>query len=81
MADALHRPSTRSPLLRSSGAHLGTREPGARDWRCRCCRRLLGRIRGDRLHIKLKGFTEYAASLPCTATCRTCSAINEVTRA
>ena len=65
----------------SAGARLHAPEPGARDWRCRCCGRLLGRVRENRLHIKVKGFSEYVASLPCTATCRSCTAINEVARA
>ncbi len=71
------RPSSRS----TGSTRLHAPEPGARDWRCRCCGRLLGRVRDDRLHIKVKGFSEYVASLPCTATCRTCTAINEVARA
>ena len=49
-----------------------------RDWRCRVCGGLLGRVRGRRLHIKVRRCNEYVTTLPCTATCRTCSALNGV---
>lgn len=63
MADTLRRPRT---------------TPSAVDWRCRVCGGLLGRVRGERLHIRMKGCSEYVATLPCSATCRRCTALNDV---
>lgn len=75
--------SDRRPILRTSHRAIA-REPKAASsghaWRCRACQALLGRVRGDRLHIKVRSCSEYFASLPCTATCRTCGALNEVAR-
>ena len=77
MSDILHRrPSHRH---QSGGARLHDPDPG-HDWRCRCCGGLLGRVRSNRLHIRMKGCSEYFAALPCTATCRTCGGLNEVAR-
>ncbi len=73
----------RRPILRSSPCIVvRPSAPPASGWawRCRTCQALLGRVLDNRLHIKVRSCSEYFASLPCTATCRTCGALNEVAR-
>lgn len=48
------------------------------DWRCRRCDRLLGVRHGDRVHIQFKRGAEYLVSLPVTATCCGCGALNPI---
>lgn len=71
----------RRPILRSS-PRIVARPPELSAvgcaWRCRTCQALLGRVLENRLHIKVRSCSEYLASLPCTATCRHCGALNEV---
>ena len=52
----------------------------SRDWRCSNCDRLLGRHEGERIHLKMDRAHEYLVSLPATATCRGCGALNELRR-
>ncbi|WP_339950718.1 hypothetical protein [uncultured Albimonas sp.] len=76
------RPDRHLPRRRLSRTAPSTADPHdpGHDWRCRCCGGLLGRVRSNRLHIRMKGCSEYFAALPCTATCRTCGGLNEVAR-
>ena len=46
------------------------------DWRCDGCDKLLGRMLGDRLHIRSGRGDEYLVSPPATATCRGCGRLN-----
>lgn len=48
------------------------------DWRCHRCDRLLGRREAGRVHIRFSRGAEYLASLPVTATCRGCGALNDL---
>lgn len=58
--------------------HFRKHHGAATDWRCHACNRLLGRWRGDRLHIHFKRGADYLVRTPATATCRGCGALNEV---
>lgn len=46
------------------------------EWRCTCCAKLLGIRRGGRMHLRFARGHEYLVSLPATATCRGCGALN-----
>jgi rubredoxin len=46
------------------------------EWRCPTCRKLLGLIRGPRLHIRFAQGHEYLAALPATCTCRRCRTLS-----
>ena len=48
-----------------------------RDWRCHRCDKLLGRVAGERLHIRTGRF-EYRVAMPATTTCHGCGALNEL---
>jgi phage FluMu protein Com len=72
---------TRIPSQRTFPPHRPVRvgaPPNGRAWRCHECRRLLGIREGDRLHIRIAGDHEYVVSLPVTAKCPGCHALNEL---
>ena len=48
-----------------------------REWRCKRCKKLLGRIEGDRLHVRFARMNEYLMAPPVTATCWGCGTLNE----
>lgn len=48
------------------------------DWRCTCCRKLLGRRCDGRVLIQFARGHRYAGSVPMTAVCRCCGTLNEV---
>jgi len=48
------------------------------EWRCSNCKKLLGMIRGERLHIKFARGHEYLVGFPATSVCRTCRTLNEL---
>lgn len=50
-----------------------------REWRCRRCRKLLGVLVAERLHLRFARQHEYHAALPASCTCRGCGALNELT--
>ena len=49
---------------------------GGKDWTCTECGSLLGRILGGDVHIRFNRRHEYVASLPASASCRNCGAVN-----
>ena len=49
-----------------------------REWRCSRCRKLLGEVEGERLHIEFARGHRYIASLPAMTTCRRCGVLNEL---
>lgn len=61
-------------LLSSRSSSAGLQ----RDWRCRRCDKLLGRILADRVHLRFARQHEYHAALPASCTCRGCGALNEL---
>ncbi len=46
------------------------------DWRCAQCGQLLGRIDGQRLHVRFSRAHEYLCGFPVIATCRRCQTLN-----
>ena len=46
------------------------------EWRCPSCRKLLGLIRDDRLHIRFVQGHEYLVALPASCTCRGCRTLS-----
>jgi hypothetical protein len=48
----------------------------AAEWRCPRCRKLLGLIRGNHLHIRFAQGHEYLVALPATCTCRGCRTLS-----
>lgn len=48
-----------------------------REWRCKQCGKLLGKIEGDRLHVRFARKHEYLMGPPVTATCWGCGTLNE----
>lgn len=48
-----------------------------REWRCKQCGKLLGKIEGDRLHVRFARKHEYLMRPPVTATCWGCGTLNE----
>lgn len=65
--------------LRAAGASA-SRDPSVIDrqeWRCLCCRKLLGICYGRRLHLRFARSHELIATLPAQATCRGCGTMNE----
>ena len=71
-------PRYRGSVLRAD-AHAARSAPGTRDaWRCSRCGKLLGVLMGQRLQIQFARGHDYLVSLPATATCRDCHALNEV---
>lgn len=55
--------------------------PNGQDWTCSGCGKLLGRIIGHDVHIRLQRRHEYVASLPVSATCKGCRTLNRVRKA
>jgi len=51
--------------------------PAEHKWRCNECGKLLGIIRGARLHIRIARAPEYLVTLPATAACDKCHSLNE----
>jgi hypothetical protein len=49
-----------------------------REWRCTQCGKLLGRTKGDRLHVRFARGHEYLVGLPATCACRYCGTLNEL---
>ncbi len=49
-----------------------------REWRCTRCRKLLGLMEGDRLHIRFARGHEYLVGFPVTSICRSCRTLNEL---
>jgi len=49
-----------------------------REWRCTRCGKLLGRFKGERLHISFARGHEYLVGFPATSVCRGCRTLNEV---
>lgn len=47
------------------------------DWRCTECRKLLGVGRDGRMHLRFARGHEYLVGFPVTATCRSCSTLNQ----
>lgn len=47
-------------------------------WRCTRCRKLLGMMEGDRLHIRFARGHEYMVGFPATSVCRSCRTLNEL---
>jgi hypothetical protein len=46
-------------------------------WQCTKCGKLLGKVRGRRLHIQFSRGHQYVTALPAAATCRGCATLNE----
>jgi hypothetical protein len=63
---------TRSPSRRNAAL--------ADEWRCPRCRKLLGVVRDDRLHIRFAHGHEYLAALPASCTCRGCGSLSQLDR-
>lgn len=49
----------------------------ARDWRCTCCHKLLGRRHGAVLLVQFARGHRYRVSCPASAVCRSCGTLNE----
>ena len=49
-----------------------------REWRCEECGKLMGTLKGDRLHIRFARSHEYRVSLPAAGICRGCHRLNEL---
>ena len=47
-------------------------------WRCSRCGKLLGVLKGRRLHIRLSRSHEYLVGFPVTGVCRACQTLNEI---
>ena len=47
------------------------------EWRCSQCGKLLGVLKGERLHIKFARCHEYLVGFPATGVCRNCGTLNE----
>lgn len=47
-------------------------------WLCRECQGQLGKIVGNRLHIRFSRGHEYFTALPASSRCRFCKTLNEV---
>ena len=48
-------------------------------WRCNRCRKLLGVIRGGRLHLRFGRGNEYVVAFPALGLCRRCLTLNTAT--
>jgi hypothetical protein len=48
------------------------------DWRCKRCRKLLGVIEGERIHIQFSRGHQYIVGAPATSVCRNCQTLNEL---
>jgi phage FluMu protein Com len=48
-----------------------------KEWRCSRCRKLLGVMRGNRVHLKFARGHEYLVGFPATGVCRNCKTLNE----
>ena len=48
------------------------------EWRCTQCEKLLGRTKGDRLHVRFARGHEYLVGLPTICICRCCGTLNEL---
>lgn len=59
----------------------GGGDPVGQEWRCVGCDKLLGVIRGGRLHIRFARGHQYVVGLPASTVCGKCNALNEVTAA
>ncbi|HET6377635.1 MAG TPA: hypothetical protein VFG05_04930 [Methylocella sp.] len=51
------------------------------EWRCRHYGKLLGIVRGRRVHLHFARGHEYLVGFPATATCRGCRTLNEISAA
>lgn len=49
------------------------------EWRCTRCQRLLGHVRGRRLHLTFARGLDYLVGFPATHACRRCRVLNELT--
>jgi phage FluMu protein Com len=47
------------------------------EWHCTHCGKLLGVLKGMRLHIRFSHGHEYLVGFPATSTCRGCRTLNE----
>ena len=52
---------------------------GGGEWRCEACGKLLGMVKGKRVHIRIARRQEYIVSGPASAVCRGCGQLNELT--
>lgn len=66
----------RTPIFTRTSRRIPV-PPRHEGWKC-ACGKLLGRLAGDRVHIRLERRTEYVVSRPVTATCRSCGTMNEL---
>jgi len=48
------------------------------EWRCSECDKLLGKLKNNRLHIRLHREHQYITGLPATSVCRGCKTPNEL---
>jgi RNase P subunit RPR2 len=48
------------------------------DWRCKRCRKLLGVIEDERIHIQFSRGHQYIVAAPATSVCRKCQTLNEL---
>lgn len=55
----------------------GKTEMDQHEWRCRGCGKLLGVVRGGRMHLRFARGHEYFVGFPVAGTCRRCGALNE----
>ncbi|RDD64192.1 hypothetical protein DU478_21505 [Thalassococcus profundi] len=49
-----------------------------RDWRCKRCFKLLGRIERSRVQLVISRSHQYLASVPISSVCRCCGTLNEM---
>jgi len=49
-----------------------------REWRCKRCGKVLGRLVGGRLHIRFARGHQYIVGFPATSVCRSCRTLNEL---
>ena len=47
------------------------------EWRCARCGKLLGMLKGGRLHLRFARCHEYLVGFPATGTCRWCGTLNQ----
>jgi len=47
-------------------------------WRCTRCRKLLGVLEENRIHIRFSRGHEYLVGFPVTGVCRSCRTLNEL---
>lgn len=49
-----------------------------RDWRCKRCFKLLGRVEHGRVQLVVSRSHQYLASVPISSVCRCCGTLNEL---